>query len=169
MKMERINVKDLLLNPFEAISDQWMLITAEKDGKANTMTASWVGVGIMWGKNIATAYIRPQRYTKEFVDYSDTFTLSFFGGREKKALGHLGSVSGRDEPDKIEQAGLHLTKLNGHPTFEEATLVFVCRKMYAQEMKAECFLDQEQIKKWYPDSDFHTMYMAEIIEAYQQK
>ena len=67
------------------------------------MTASWGGVGIMWGKTAATIYLRPQRYTKEFVDANDTFTLSFFGGREKQAMGYLGKVSGRDEPDKISR------------------------------------------------------------------
>ena len=30
-----------------------MLISAEKDNNVNTMTASWGGVGVMWGKNVA--------------------------------------------------------------------------------------------------------------------
>lgn len=167
MKKLEIDVKKLQANPFEMIGDQWMLITAKKDGKVNTMTASWGAMGIMWGKTVATAYIRPQRYTKEFVDGSDTFTLSFFGGGQKKAMGHLGSVSGRKEPDKIEKAGLHVTEVDGYPTFEEATLTLVCKKLYVQEMKAECFLGKEEIEKWYPDGDYHYMYMAEIIKAFE--
>ncbi|MCI5700769.1 MAG: flavin reductase [Lachnospiraceae bacterium] len=166
MKKQEINVKELNGNVFEMIGDQWMLITAKKDGKINTMTASWGAMGIMWGKNVATAYIRPQRYTKEFVDSSDVFTLSFFGGEQKKAMGHLGSVSGRTEPDKIDRAGLHVTEVEGYPTFEEATLTLVCKKLYVQEMKAECFLGTEEIERWYPDKDFHYMYMAEIIKAF---
>lgn len=166
MEWKKISVKDLTQNVFQMIGDEWMLVTAEKDGKVNTMTASWGALGIMWGKTVATAYLRPQRYTKEFVDASETFTLSFFGGAQKKAMGLLGSVSGRDEADKIEKSGLHVTKIDGHPTFEEASLVLVCRKLYVQEMKPECFLHQEEIEKWYPDSDFHWMYMAEIMDVY---
>lgn len=167
MKKQEINVKELNGNVFEMIGDQWMLITAKKDGKINTMTASWGAMGIMWGKNVATAYIRPQRYTKEFVDSSDVFTLSFFGGEQKKAMGHLGSVSGRTEPDKIDRAGLHVTEVEGYPTFEEATLTLVCKKLYVQEMKPECFLGTEEIERWYPDKDFHYMYMAEIVKAFE--
>lgn len=169
MKFQEINVKELKKNPFAMIGDEWMLITAEKEGKVNTMTASWGGIGIMWGKTVATAYIRPQRYTKEFVDSNEYFTLSFFGGEHKKAMGYLGSVSGKNEPEKISKTDLHVTSLEGHPTFEEATLVLICRKLYAQEMKEDCFLGMEEIKKWYPDKDYHTMYMAEIVKAYVQE
>ncbi len=169
MKFQEINVKELQKNPFSMIGDEWMLITAKKEDKVNTMTASWGGVGIMWGKTVAFVGIRPQRYTKEFVDNSEYFTLSFFGGEQKKAMGHLGSVSGRTEPDKIEKAGLHVTELDAWPTFEEASLVFVCRKLYAQGMKEECFLGTEEINRWYPDKDFHTMYVAEIVKAYVQE
>lgn len=168
LAMKKIDVKELQKNPFQMIGDEWMLITAKAEDKVNTMTASWGGVGIMWGKTVATVYIRPQRYTKEFVDNSEYFTLSFFGGEEKEAMGYLGKVSGREVPDKIEQAGLHLTEVNGYPAFEEATLVFVCKKLYAQEMKEECFLGTEEIERWYPAKDYHTMYMAEIVEAYQK-
>ena len=120
----------------------------------------------MWGRTAATIYLRPQRFTKELVDAGEQFTLSFFGGGEKKAMGYLGKVSGREEPDKIEKAGLHVTHIDGQPAFEEAKLVFVCRKLYAQEMKPECFIARDEIERWYPDSDFHTMYIAEIQKAY---
>ena len=166
MSFREIDIKSYPGNPWKMIGDDWMLVTAEKDGKINTMTASWGGVGIMWGKTVATAYLRPQRYTKEFVDGSDTFTLSFFGGREKQAMGYLGKVSGREEPDKIGKTDLHVTEVEGAPTFREAELVLLCRKLYAQEMKPECFLAGEEIEKWYPEKDYHTMYIAEIVKAY---
>lgn len=169
MGFQKIDVKEIEGNPFRMIGDDWMLITAEKNGKVNTMTASWGGVGIMWGKTVATAYIRPQRYTKEFVDAGETFTLSFFGGAQKKALGYLGKVSGREVPDKIGQSGLHTAEVAGAPSFEEAELVLVCRKLYAQEMKPECFAAEEEIGRWYPEKDFHTMYIAEITEAYKKE
>ena len=49
------------------------------------MTVSWGAMGFMWGKP-SSPYIRPQRYTKEFVDTRDTFTLSFYPQRKKRAL-----------------------------------------------------------------------------------
>lgn len=168
MSFQEIDVKQMQGNPFCMIGDEWMLITAGDERKFNTMTASWGGVGIMWGKTVATAYIRPQRYTKEFVDEQEYFTLSFFGGAQKKAMGYLGSVSGREEPDKIQKTDLHPEMVGGHMAFAEASLVLVCRKLYAQEMKAECFLDKNEIEQWYPEKDFHTMYMAEIVKAYEK-
>ena len=168
MAFKEVKAEELQFNPFTKIGKEWMLITAGTEEKYNTMTASWGGVGVIWGKDVVTAYIRPQRYTKEFVDAGSSFTLSFFGGREKKAMGHLGSVSGRDESDKIVNAGLHITEVDGQPSFEEAELVLVCRKLYAQEMKPDCFFGSEEIEKWYPDKDFHTMYIAEIVKAYQK-
>lgn len=86
MGFKKVDVKTLEMKPFEKIGSEWMLISAAKDGKANTMTASWGGIGVLWGKNVATVYIRPQRHTKEFVDAGDTFTISFFGGEHMKEL-----------------------------------------------------------------------------------
>ena len=75
MALKEVKIEDLTFNPFTKIGKEWMLITAGNEEKHNTMTASWGGVGIMWGMNVATAYIRPQRYTKEFVDAEDMYTL----------------------------------------------------------------------------------------------
>ena len=76
--MKKIDPKDISQNVFSLIGDQWMLITAGTAEKCNTMTASWGGLGVLWGGPAATCYIRPQRYTKEFVDREEYFTLSFF-------------------------------------------------------------------------------------------
>lgn len=168
MEFKKADVKTMEMKPFEKIGSQWMLITAEKDGKVNTMTASWGGIGVLWGKNVATVYIRPQRYTKEFVDANDIFTLTFFGGDCMKEMGYLGKVSGRDVPDKIEQAGLHQESADGYPTFAEGSQVLVCRKLYHDTIKPENFYGNEEDEKWYPDKDYHTMYIAEIIAAYEK-
>ena len=88
MAFHEVPIESLEFNPFKKISKQWMLITAGDEKKSNTMTASWGGLGIMWGKNVATAYIRPNRYTKEFVDQTDHFTLSFLPEEERKALNY---------------------------------------------------------------------------------
>ena len=114
---KKITTEDLSLNPFKRIAKDWMLITAEKDGKANTMTAGWGGLGVMWGKDVAFIVIRESRFTKEFVDGSEYFSLTFFDEGYKKELGYLGSVSGRDE-DKIAKSGLTLAP-DDAPYFKE--------------------------------------------------
>ena len=96
MAFREIAIDELKLNPFTKIGTQWMLITAGDEKKHNTMTASWGAMGVMWGKNVVTVYIRPQRYTKQFVDSQDTFTLAFFGESYKRALNICGTKSGRD-------------------------------------------------------------------------
>lgn len=165
MGFQKISVKELDYNVFHMLDDEWALVSAKKDGAVNTMTVSWGGAGILWGKEVATIYIRPNRYTKEFIDAGNMFTISFFGGDHKKELGYLGKVSGRDE-DKIKTVGFHVEMIEDQPTFEESNLVFVCKKLYADTIKSECFLERELDEKWYPDEEYHTMYIAEIVSAY---
>ncbi len=155
MKLEQWNK-----NVFEAIGKQWMLVTAG-DFETNTMTASWGGLGVLWGKNVAYIFIRPQRYTKEFIDLSDTFSLSFLGEEYREKLQYLGKVSGREE-DKITTSGLTLVREGDTPYFEQAQHVLICKKLYAQELMPECFMTDEEDKRWYPNGDYHTMYVAEI-------
>ncbi|WP_213818842.1 flavin reductase family protein [Garciella nitratireducens] len=163
-----LDPKQLQKNPFQLIGEDWMLVTAQKDGKANTMTASWGGVGILWGKNIAFIVLRPQRYTKTFVDHSQKFSLSFFDDKYKKILSYLGSVSGREE-DKIAKSNLTLIHENNIPYFEEAKMSIFCKKLYVQEFQPECILDKEIDEKWYPDKDYHTMYVGEITKILIKK
>ncbi|MGN0144667.1 MAG: flavin reductase family protein [Clostridium sp.] len=150
---------------FKLIGKDWMLITAEKDNKVNTMTASWGGFGVLFNKNVVYTVIRPQRYTKEFVDNSDTFSLTFFDESFRKKLSYLGTVSGRDE-DKIAKADLSVKYENNTPYFEEAKIVIICRKIYAQEFKSECFIADGIDEKVYPNKDYHTLYISEIEKIY---
>ena len=162
--MRNIDPKTLDQNVFSLIGDRWMLITAGTADRCNTMTASWGGLGVIWGAPAATCYIRPQRYTKEFVDREEYFTLSFFGEESRKALQLCGSKSGRDI-DKVKACGFTVkTAACGAPYFEEAELVLVCRKRFAQPMDPAC-IPQEIKTKWYPQEDYHTLYIGEIIEV----
>lgn len=163
MSFREVKQQAVNQNPFDMIQSQWMLITAGDEKKCNTMTASWGGVGIMWGKPTATAYIRDSRYTKEFVDNAAYFTLSFFGEECRKALNLCGTVSGRDT-DKIKDAGLTPYYLDGTVAFEEAEMIFICKKVYHQYMGPENFDEKSNIAKWYSDEDFHTMYLGEIVK-----
>ena len=164
--MKEINVKDLQYNPFALFDDKWALVTAGNEEKCNTMTVSWGGVGILWGKTVATIYIRPQRYTKEFVDREDYFTISVLPEDYRKALAFCGSKSGRDMDDKFAAAGLSKGFTDGVPYVEEAELVLVCKKLYQDDIKESGFYDKALSDANYPARDFHQMYIAEIVNAY---
>lgn len=158
---KEMNAKEIKDNPFSLIGDDWLLVTAEKDGRANTMTASWGGLGVMWGKDVAFIVIRPQRYTKEFIDGSSTLSLSVLPEGRRQEYGYLGRVSGRDE-DKIAHVGFTVAHEGETPYFEEARLVLICEKLFAQPYLPDSFIDREALQKWYPDNDFHTLYICEI-------
>lgn len=150
---------------FSLIGDRWMLVAAtDKEGKTNAMTASWGGMGVLWGKKVVFVFIRPQRYTKKFVDDAEVFSLSFFDESYKTMLGYMGKVSGRSE-DKIAKSGLTLTDKSGAPVFKEASMTLICRKLYRQTMKEENFIDTSNVEKWYPQKDYHDVYVAEITET----
>ena len=163
--MHKINIAEMSFNPFDLISKQWMLISAGTEEKWNTMTASWGALGVMWGKPSATCYIRQSRYTKEFVDNSEYYTLTFLQDGHRDALSLMGSKSGRDM-DKMHDSGLTPTFIDGQPTFEEASLVLICRKRGVTDI-ALSDMDSEVVSKWYGDGDYHTMYIGEIVAAYQ--
>ncbi|HHD2752913.1 TPA: flavin reductase [Clostridium perfringens] len=167
-KFTEIKTEELNENPFKLIGKDWMLITAKKDDKVNTMTASWGGLGVMWGKDVAYIVVRPQRYTKEFIDNSDTFSLTFFDDEYKKTLGYLGKVSGRDE-DKISNSNLTLNTCENTPYFEEGKVVLVCKKLYGQYIDPKCFLEDGIDERWYPEKDYHMLYIAEIKNVLVRK
>lgn len=164
MSFVEIKPEEIKDNPFDLIGKQWMLITAGDEEKCNTMTASWGGLGVIWNRPTATAYIRQSRYTKEFVDNSDYFTLTVFDEKYREALAYLGRVSGRDE-DKIAKASLTPYYVDGTVGFEEAKMILVCKKVYEQYMGPENFTYKETIERCYQDNCFHTMYLGEITKV----
>ena len=163
-----IKPEDIKENSFSLIGKDWMLISAEKDGEVNTMTAAWGGFGVMWHENVVFVVIRPQRYTKEFVDSNEYFSLSFLPPQYKKQLTYLGSVSGKAE-NKIKKSGLNIIKENGVPYFKESKLAIICKKLYVQNYNPDSFLDKELMNKWYPDKDYHTLYIAKVEKVFEEK
>lgn len=153
-----IAAKDIEGNLIKAIADEWMLITAGNQDKYNMMTASWGFAGEIWGNDSVMALIRPQRYTMEFVENSDYFTLSFYG--ENKELHKVcGSKSGRDV-DKTVLTGLTPVFSDNTVYFDEARLVLICKKQYVGKLGEEDFVDKEPLK-WY-NGDFHYMIIGKI-------
>ncbi|MEE0872696.1 MAG: flavin reductase family protein [Ruminococcus sp.] len=160
-----ITPQEIAENPFKLIGGDWALVTAGDRERFNTMTISWGGMGIMWNKPVVFSFIRPQRYTFEFTEQNDRFTMSFFDEEYRKALAFCGSKSGRDV-DKVKETGLTpaFTE-DGVPYFEEAKLVLVCKKLYAQDLNAQSITDQAVVSPNYNGNDYHKMYVSEIVKA----
>ena len=152
------------INPFTKLSKEWALVTAGDKEKSNTMTVSWGGTGVLWGKNVVFIFIRESRYTKDFIDNGEFFSLSFLSEKYRDALKYCGAHSGRGE-DKWSKAGLTPATRHGIPYPDEANLVFLCRKMAAVPIEEASFTDKAIMRQWYGDHDMHTMYVGEIIEV----
>jgi flavin reductase (DIM6/NTAB) family NADH-FMN oxidoreductase RutF len=166
MSFRKIELSELSFNPFEKIGKQWMLLTGGTMDNCNTMTASWGQLGVLWNKNVLTCYIRPNRYTYDFVEKGELFTASFLGEEYRKALAYCGSHSGRDG-DKMAETGLTPADLQGAVGIEQAELVFVCRKLYSYDMEESGFLTDDGIPAQFFGTDpYHRAYIAEIVGVY---
>jgi flavin reductase (DIM6/NTAB) family NADH-FMN oxidoreductase RutF len=162
---------------FDRIGQGWMLITsgdgtsaAQVGGRWNTMTASWGGMGVLWGKSVAFCFVRPTRNTFDYMNRNDLFTLSFFGEEYRQALSLCGSASGRDT-DKAAAAGITPIVFEegrgaGGIGFAEASDILVCRKLYTHGFDSKAFLDPA-IEGMYRDHDYHRMYIGEVLSLLQ--
>ena len=159
MAWKTIRIRDWDKNPVKAIGDDWALVTAGTAQDYNTMTVSWGGVGVIWGKDAAFIFVRQSRYTLEFLEKNDRFTIAFFPPEYRKALAFCGSKSGRDF-DKAKETGL-TPAFDGAPFFEEASVVLHCRKMAKYDLQPEGFLTEDAASN-YTDDNYHRMFIAEI-------
>ena len=157
--MQELDPKRLEENVFSLFDDQWTLITAGTPEHCNTMTASWGGLGVLWHKNVATIYVRPQRYTYEFLETSEFFTLSFFDEAWRQQLSYCGTVSGREA---VASCGFHIGAAGEAPYIQEARLVLVCKKRYWDDLDPD-HMDSEALEHY--DNDYHRMYIGEIVKV----
>ncbi len=165
--MNKIDIKDLQINAVSMFDDQWCLITAGNKDSYNTMTASWGAMGELWNKDVCFIFIRPQRYTLEFTEREEYFTLSFFGEEYKKALMFCGRNSGRD-CDKAKETGLTPMEIDGTMSFEESETVIVCKKLFYQDIDPDGFVEKELDGVNYPQKDYHRMYVGEVVACYKK-
>jgi flavin reductase (DIM6/NTAB) family NADH-FMN oxidoreductase RutF len=170
------DIREFAGSPVRRISDEWMLITAGNVGADkenwNTMTASWGGLGELWGKHVAFMFIRPTRQTFSFANQNELFTLSFFDKAHHRALEIAGSKSGRDI-DKAAEC--HITPIvfsggaiDGAVGFKEAGEIIICKKLYEHDFDPAKFLDPA-IEKLYSEKDYHRMYIGEVIAVKAKK
>lgn len=147
--MKKIDPKEIRDNAVQLIGHDWMLVTAGTPEHFNMMTASWGGLGFMWKRPVAFVVIRPQRYTFDFIEKGEEFTLSFFSHEYHKALSVCGTTSGRDT-DKVAASGLspYFTE-NGNVSFTEARLVLECQQTVCGGPETGMFSGQGNLSEWY--------------------
>lgn len=151
-------------NAIKLIGKDWMLITVRDGDGANAMTASWGALGVLWNKNVCTCFIRPQRYTYGLAEEHERMSFAFLPESYRGALRYCGSHSGRDGR-KLAEAGLSTCDIDGVPVIAEADTVLICRKLYADDLREENFLDVALLSN-YEKKDFHRFYVCEIEKAY---
>ncbi|MBQ5565346.1 MAG: flavin reductase [Clostridia bacterium] len=161
--MKIISAFEINDNLINTIGKDWMLVTAGNREKFNTMTVSWGGTGILWNKPVAFTFIRPQHYTFDFIENNQYFTMSAYGDEFRNALKLCGTKSGRDI-DKAKETGLIPVFTEEAPYFEQARLVLVCRKMYAQDLNEQSIIDSSILNS-YNGNDYHRMYVSEIVRV----
>jgi len=164
--MREIKAKDLSVEIVDLWMNRWFLLTSGTTESCNMMTVAWGSLGYMWNKPFAQVVVRPQRFTRGFMDQSDSFTLCAFPKSYRKDLNILGTLSGRDG-DKLAKTRLTLkaSKRVAAPSYQEADLILECRKIYFQDMDPEGFVDPA-IKKNYPGKDYHRIYFGEILSVF---
>ncbi|MDR0941792.1 MAG: flavin reductase [Bacteroidales bacterium] len=160
-----IQPADITDNTFHLIGKEWMLIVAGNEQNNNCMTASWGGFGFLWNKPVVFIFVRPQRYTYNLLEKHDFFTLNFFNETHRSTLNFCGKESGK-QLNKAEICKLDIVKTpNNSIAYQQSRMIIECRKMYKEQLKPDAFID-ETIQDFYPENDYHYMYIAEISNCF---
>ena len=160
-----MKLTEIDFNLAKKIAGAGLLTATDTKGCLNTMTVSWGGSGILWGKEVAFVFVRPERHTFGFCEDGKTMSLSFFGKEKKDVLSFCGTKSGRDV-DKFEACDLKYTCENGFCVFDDAKITVLLKKLYAQSLTKECFVTDE-CQSFYRDGGYHRMYVCEIVDILQ--
>ena len=163
-----IDIKDLDLNAWKTIGEDWLLVTAGGKKHHNTMTISWGAFGEHWNRPTVTVMLRPQRYTRGFVEKREKFSISILSQTDdtKKKLAYLGRVSGRDE-NKLEKVDLHYNRMDKVPSIQEAEYVINCKVIYRDQINKDNFILPDLAKEHYPEKAYHYIYIGEIVSVYK--
>ena len=153
---------ELTTDIFSLFDNKWALLTAGTMESFNSMTVSWGGLGTLWGKSVATVYVRTSRYTHEFMDREGWFTLSFFPETCRDKLLLLGTKSGRDM-DKMQASGLEALACAHGVAYREAEMTLICHKLFMERLDP-AKLDGELREKLYSRDAPHDMYIGEVTE-----
>ena len=166
---KKFNVKeDFTENGFQWFHEAELLAAGTKE-KSNAMTIGWGGIGTLWGRPAMTVYVAEKRYTKEFMDKAEYFTVMAFDVEKSNVLNYMGTKSGRDG-DKALALGLHTAyTANGTPYYTEANMVIECKLMYAAPFDPNGFKSDvpKNMYSHFP-AGIHTMYIGEVINAWKK-
>ena len=153
-------------NPFTKFDQDWAIVTAGDEEDHNSMTISWGSMGTVWGKDVITIYIRPDRYTFNYLRENEFFTVSFYDQKYHESLNIMGNLSGRDH-DKDIEADLTPISLDHGISYLEAKETFVCKKIYLSQMQYEDVPDVA--KKIYKNGiEPHYIIMGEVIRHVEE-
>ena len=156
-------MKEFIDKSFSAFAKEWALVTAGDMDSYNTMTIAWGGLGTLWSRPVATVYVKPCRYTHGFIENNDYFTVSFFDDEHKKALGVLGTKSGRDG-DKVAEVGFEAVPCGESVTFKQAKMTLLCKKIYRQDLDTSV-MGEDVIKDYYLEEAPHTMFIGQVVDV----
>lgn len=159
--------KDAVTRAFQNLGNEWALLAAGDEKKSNAMTVSWGSLGFIWQRPVVMVMVRPQRYTYEFTEAEEMFSVSFYERKHRRALSVMGTKSGRDG-DKVAEAGLTPCLIDGVPGFEEAYLTVIARKLYRGKLEEAGFLSKAVDAEFYPEKDYHTLYFGELVRVVER-
>lgn len=162
-----MNLESFNFKPFYTLDKEWALLSVGNKEKFNMMTVSWGGFGTIWGRPVVSVYVRKSRYTYEFMEENDYFTLSFYDEKYKKDLGILGSKSGRGI-NKKDLVSLNEEEVGNSISFKEANLTLVCKKIYYDDLKQENMKPEIQ-EQFYKKDEIHRMYIGEVIDIIDRR
>ena len=148
---------------FDIFNKEWAIVCAGEQEHYNAMTISWGGLGTLWGKPVVTVYVKPVRYTYQFMNDSEYFTVSFYDEQYRNAMQVYGSTSGRNT-DKEAVTGFVPVKLEHGVTYEQAKVTLVCRKIYYNDLVLEN-IPEEVVQRTYTTEAPHRMFIGEVIDV----
>lgn len=149
---------------YDLFNKKWALVSAGKPDDFNVMTVSWGSLGTLWSRAIVTVYIKPCRYTHQFMENNEYFTVSFYDEKYRRDMALLGRLSGRDG-DKVAQTKLQPIACGDSVSFSQARVTILCRKIYQHDFQREG-IPEEVIERYYQTEEPHTMYIGEVVEVF---
>lgn len=165
---QEITPRDIEGNPVRMFADDWFELAAGNEGDMNLMTIAWGTLGQLWAKPVVIVYVSTSRYTYEYMEKNDYFTVTHFPASMRQKLQYLGTASGRNE-DKVKGAELTVeyTEL-GNPIFAEADLAIECKKIYSDQFKADKMPIER--RQWHEETGtgIHVMYVGEIVNVWKK-
>ena len=159
-----------IINAAIAALPRGILLNTQND-KFNSMVIGWGHAGVIWGLPTFVAYVRQSRYTRPQLDATGEFTISApaEGGRiAPEVLDICGSRSGRDV-DKARLFTLVPGRKIGVPAVREYPVTLECRVLYRQDQALEAIpgaIRERFYGRGGDVGDFHTAYIAQIVDAY---